>query len=450
MKYHLRIPSGFFEQIKNDLNRNPGIEQAVFCLAGKIVNVENITFVIRDIYLVPEEQYVSHNSCHFEIKDEFVSMVIKGALVDNASIVMIHIHPQAAGDACFSSVDDNYEPKLLKYIRHALPEKHFVCMVYHPNGTWAARVYPPGSQTNVPIQTINIVGRPIKTLITTNNTVRTPLEREIPEVFERQGRALGKDSYRILKRLKVGIIGVGGTGSLVNQQLAHLGVGTIVQVDPDRIEESNLSRVVGAGKGDIGTPKVEVAKRVADSTAGGSQSVPIPLGLDMFDAFQQLKTLDALFCCTDGVASRRLANRLAIQYQIPLFDMGVSLKATKGTLQFANSELRTVLPGDPCLECMGIINPDELIKEIQGFSPQGYLEGEKEPAVISFNSVIASLAVTDFLSVFTGFTNYESGLTTIHSILDGLVSYEQKEVNSDCDCQLWQGMGDNLKYPYRS
>lgn len=450
MKYRLRVASHFYGDIINDLHRIPGIEQAVFCLAGHVVSGDEMTFLIRDVYLVPEEQYTSHSSSHFEVKDEFISMVIKGALLDNASIVMLHIHPQAAGNAWFSAVDDNYEPRLLKYIRYALPEAHFICMVYHPNGTWSARVYPPGCQTHVPIQTINIVGRPTKALITTNNPVKKTLKEEIPEVFERQGRALGKDSYRILKRLKVGIIGVGGTGSLVNQQLAHLGVGTLIQVDPDRIEKSNLSRVVGAGKGDIDTPKVEVAKRVADATAGGSQSITIPKELDMVDAFQQLKTSDALFCCTDGVASRRLANRLAIQYQIPLFDMGVSLKATEGLLQYANSELRTVLPGDPCLECMGIINPDILIREIQGFSRNGYLEGEKEPAVISFNSVIASLAVTDFLSVFTGFTNYESGLTTIHAILDGLITYEQKEVKSNCDCQSWQGMGDILNYPYRS
>ncbi|MFZ5897613.1 MAG: ThiF family adenylyltransferase [Bacillota bacterium] len=449
MNYSLRLPIHLYQEMLKDLHRIHGVEQAVFGLAGEISSGLDKTFLLRDLYLVPEDQYISHGPSHFEVKEGFVSMVIKGALIDTASIVMAHIHPLSSGDANFSGIDDGYEPKLLQYIQQALPEAHFICMVHHPNGTWAARVYPPDRSRPAPIENLTVMGRPTRNLLPTNSPARNSPMDMVPEVFERQARALGRESYRILRRLKVGIIGLGGTGSVVNQQLAHLGVGTIVQVDPDTIEESNLSRLVGAGSRDLGKPKVDVAKRVAANTAGGTHCIPIPCELDKPEAFTELKTCDVLFCCTDNVSSRRLANRLAVQYQIPLFDLGVSLKSDNGMLRYGNGEFRPVLPGGPCLECMGVIDQDTLIQEVQGLAGTGYLNGEREPAVISFNSLMASLAVTEFLSVFTGFTNYENDRATIHSILEGLIFDASKALDPDCDCQSWQGMGDKLDFPLR-
>jgi molybdopterin-synthase adenylyltransferase len=46
---------------------------------------------------------------------------------------------------------------------------------------------------------------------------------------------LGAKSEQNLKRAKVGIIGLGGGGSHVVQQLTHLGVGNYILVDPDMI-----------------------------------------------------------------------------------------------------------------------------------------------------------------------------------------------------------------------
>jgi tRNA A37 threonylcarbamoyladenosine dehydratase len=57
-------------------------------------------------------------------------------------------------------------------------------------------------------------------------------------VFGDRGQAL-------LAAQKVGVIGAGGAGSLVVEYLARLGVGHLVVVDPERIETTNLPRVVG-------------------------------------------------------------------------------------------------------------------------------------------------------------------------------------------------------------
>ena len=72
-------------------------------------------------------------------------------------------------------------------------------------------------------------------------------------IYDRHARLFGDLGQDILSRLKVGIIGLGGGGSLVNEWLARLGVGHIVGIDFDRIEPSNLPRVVGATRWDAAT-----------------------------------------------------------------------------------------------------------------------------------------------------------------------------------------------------
>ena len=56
---------------------------------------------------------------------------------------------------------------------------------------------------------------------------------------------LGATSEQKLAGLTMGLVGLGGGGSHVAQQLAHLGIGRFVLVDPDVVEETNLNRLVG-------------------------------------------------------------------------------------------------------------------------------------------------------------------------------------------------------------
>ena len=65
------------------------------------------------------------------------------------------------------------------------------------------------------------------------------------------------------RRRRVAIIGTGGTGSHVVTQLAHLGVRTLLLVDPDVVETTNLPRLIGATSGDVGGLKADVLAAAA-------------------------------------------------------------------------------------------------------------------------------------------------------------------------------------------
>lgn len=62
---------------------------------------------------------------------------------------------------------------------------------------------------------------------------------------------LGEGSAETLNECFAATVGLGGGGSHVNQQLTHLGVGNLAIFDPDKVEETNLNRLVGATEEDV-------------------------------------------------------------------------------------------------------------------------------------------------------------------------------------------------------
>ena len=175
--------------------------------------------------------------------------------------------------------------------------------------------------------------------------------QEAPERFERQVRAFGAEGQAVLRRLKTAIVGAGGTGSVAAQQLAHLGVSTVLLVDADTVEESNLNRVVGARKDSIGRLKTEVA---ADMIHGIDPTIKVETLAETaisHQALQRLRVMDAIFICTDSHSSRAFISEIAYQYLIPAFDIGTSINAVEGRVTAITGRTQMLAPGLPCLLC---------------------------------------------------------------------------------------------------
>ena len=78
--------------------------------------------------------------------------------------------------------------------------------------------------------------------------------------FDRTAALIGEAGVELLRQKKVAVFGLGGVGSFVAESLARAGVGSLLLVDKDVIEESNLNRQLYALHSTVGRPKVEVAK----------------------------------------------------------------------------------------------------------------------------------------------------------------------------------------------
>jgi len=112
------------------------------------------------------------------------------------------------------------------------------------------------------------------------------------------------------------VIGCGGTGWWTALFLAMSGVGQLVLVDDDVIEEHNLNRLPIIS-GTIGRYKVEVLKKSILSKRPNCIVIDHLNKVDE-DNISQLIT-SATFCCTDNLNSQRLINaycrRNGIRYQ---------------------------------------------------------------------------------------------------------------------------------------
>jgi molybdopterin/thiamine biosynthesis adenylyltransferase len=86
----------------------------------------------------------------------------------------------------------------------------------------------------------------------------------LPARYQRNRTTLSTEEQLTLFRSRVAVVGCGGLGGYVIEQLARLGVGHLVLIDPDVFEEHNLNRQLLALPANLGQAKVEVAqKRVA-------------------------------------------------------------------------------------------------------------------------------------------------------------------------------------------
>jgi len=136
------------------------------------------------------------------------------------------------------------------------------------------------------------------------------------EQFIRQS-FLGETSEDILFATRVGIIGYGGGGSHIGQQVAHVGFGDILVIDPDVVEEKNLNRLVGATHSDADNivPKVEVAARVISGVFPKGQVRGIQS--EWSSEIEALRDRHIIFGCVDSFSERAAIERLCRRFLTP-------------------------------------------------------------------------------------------------------------------------------------
>jgi hypothetical protein len=189
----------------------------------------------------------------------------------------------------------------------------------------------------------------------------------------------------------------------VVEYLARLGVGSFVLVDDDIVEQSNLSRIVGASVADaIGksTKMIIACKLILEANSHADIEALID-DVAKESIAKILVGCDFLFLAADSMRARLVFNALVHQYLIPGVQMGSKVSTDPdGNILDLFSVNRPVRPGQGCLWCNELIDPTQLAKEAksdQERKDQAYGVEEPNPSVITLNAVAASHAVNDFL-----------------------------------------------------
>lgn len=345
---------------------------------------------------VPDSAYLTRTPVAAVLHPGFLVELGNRAKSAGCGVLLAHTHPCADGVPDFSETDDAGERALGAYLLARLPGLPLLTMVIGPDGARAREVA--GGEA----AEVWYAGESLLQIAGSAGGAAAVDGR-----FDRQVRAFGAQGQRAVSALTVCVVGAGGTGSVLVQQLALLGVRSFVLIDPDNVEATNLNRIVGCRAGDVGRPKVDVARDVivqADPQA--HVRVERRNVLDA-DVLALVSGSDFVFCCTDSHASRAVVCQVAYQYHVPVIDTGVAIGASGGSVSHVTGRVQMLSPGLPCLLCTGALDSEKIRLEMmdagqRAADPYFEGEGEPQPAVVSLNSTISSLAVTMFLSAVAG------------------------------------------------
>jgi molybdopterin-synthase adenylyltransferase len=388
----LRFPAPIYSQLAESLLADRSRESCAIVYTRPGIN--DSSWLVADARIAPDDAYERRTATSATLKSAFVVELSNAARKDRLGIVMVHTHPFADGTPEFSSVDDLGEKELALYFARRVSHAAHLSMVIGPHGCRARRL---ASDEEVFVWQIGQVARVIS-----SGQDRPGLH----DIYDRQLLAFGESGQRALKSLRVGVVGAGGTGSVTAQQLAHLGVKDFLIVDPDVVQTTNLNRLVGSTPADVGQPKVLVARRTIRAINTSAQVVALQRDVVDEDAAMMFADMDFIFICTDSHASRAVVGQLAYQYLIPTIDMGVSITARDASVSHLTGRVQMLAPELPCLVCTEALDSEQIRREMltpEQRAADSYIHGgqEAQPAVISLNSTVSSLAVTMFLAVIT-------------------------------------------------
>lgn len=400
----LSLTSSQHELLMTHLFPADGCEAVAIAICGRARGTHRQKLLVRRVELVPFSACSVRRPDRVTWPTSFLVPFLEEAAKNNWAIVKIHGHKSYAE---FSSVDDVSDrelfPSVYAWTDSDAPHASVILM---DDGSAFGRVVTEGGQFQV-IDAINIVG---DDLITWNKTAISA--ERIPEYGRRVAQTFGAGTFDRLRKLRIAVIGCSGTGSPVIEQLARNCVGSLVLVDPDRVEEKNLNRILNATMKDAQTKrfKVNVARRAIRAMGFGTNVEIFPKNL--FDplVIRAVAECDFIFGCMDTVDGRFLLNKLASFYLLPYFDLGVKLEADgSGGVDQVCGTVHYLKPGGSSLLSRNVFtleqvrtaglrrsDPVQYHRQIK----EGYIRGiqEDRPAVIQLNSLIASLAVNEMLA----------------------------------------------------
>jgi molybdopterin/thiamine biosynthesis adenylyltransferase len=453
VRHSLTLTGPVYAAIQAHVAQTPDAEVAGFVFAKLSSTDSETRFIGREFRPIARAHIIKQSPTEISITSPAYCPALQYADESKQSFWFFHSHPK--GVTQFSPRDDVEEAKLFRtaHVRAPTLLGHGSLVLPRDGLPFGRAWFSDGRK--IPLDSVRVIGARF-IFANAESTGDTP----ILSFFDRQVRAFGPDVQRLLGALRVGVVGCGGTGSAVCEQLLRLGIGTLAVYDGGDFESSNANRVYGSTIDDDGTAKVEIMERLVKSSGLSTDIQIFPTSIYRQETALTLREHDIIFGCTDDEFGRSILNQVALRYAIPVFDLGVKIDSENGIIQSVTGRVTMLYPGTACLFCRSRINPRRVAAEARAFfSPdeasslrrEGYAEelDVPNPAVISFTTAVASSAVAELLHRLTGFMGLNRQTTEIiHLFHQTEIGRNSIASSEECQCanpKIW-GAGDGRDY----
>jgi len=163
----------------------------------------------------------------------------------------------------------------------------------------------------------------------------------LPTRYQRNRNMISVAEQATLFHSRVAVIGCGGLGGYIIEELARLGVGRITAIDPDIFEEHNLNRQLLSSLSTLGKPKVEAAlSRVADINPAVTVT-PVRSAYCRANGLELLRGFNVVVDALDSIPCRLELAESCTTLNIPL---------VHGAIAGWYGQVVTQMPGDTTIQ----------------------------------------------------------------------------------------------------
>jgi ThiF family len=434
-------------------------ENGLFLLLREGKGASGRRLLASDPILPPEDAWESQSDGQLRPSARWISAAISNAISHHAGLLFVHSHPGPGYPLGFSRPDRVAITALGETIGPIL-EGPFAAAVVHPEG-WAATVFHDGAL--LPIPSIVSVGRSLR-LLSSTGSLPIDCSADIERIDDRQEDALGR-VHDLLRRLDVAVVGLGGLGSPIAENLVRMGVRSVMLIDHDLLDTpSNVRRVTGSTVADLRatTPaaKVDVVGRHLDQLGLGVTVRRVKGDVRDESTFREALDVDVVICATDNHSSRAVINELPSAYLMPVIDVGVQAGGRKNDdLAALVAEISVLTPVTPCLWCRRRISADVIRAENLPSEQRsrlvrdGYLLGgigNPAPSVAALTAFGAGLTLCALLAMLSSEGDVCPSGYWVDGLMGDAAETDPREPDPSCRCRDRIAVGDTGPLPFIS
>ena len=391
------IAAELFDAAEND------VETACVLLARQVTTpAGNVRLLARAVHWVPDDAYLRRDATGLSIASHGYVPALAAAEADQSVPIWLHTHPGMESTPRPSKHDRIVDQQLADLFRlRANSPIYGAIVISRTEGRLCFTGHIESHQMRADIDRLWITGRRF-------SLIQNWLHDTVPpsDQFDRNIRAFGGEIQQVLGDLCVAVVGCGGTGSSVIEQLVRLGVRHIHLFDPDTLTVGNVTRVYGSYLKDVGEAKVNLIAAHLLQIAPDVQIKTTQAKITKESVAKQLTGADVIFGCTDDNAGRLVLSRIATYLLTPVIDCGVLLSSDPSDrLIGIDGRVTLLAPGTACLVCRNRIDLQQAgaemlaSDEFNQLRNEGYVPAllDPQPAVVTFTTQVASVSVGELL-----------------------------------------------------